>query len=444
MSVIVAFRTHTWNDDIKKIALRIKNTFTKAVFVIIADETNGPLDTGKISKVRHTADFTHLGLPASKTEKGLWFNGDYPLYALRQSFPEATHIIMIENDVQINFDLDIVIDYITKNNVDLVAHEIVDADKTWGFYNSLEYFEQRKKCLIPFIAISSRAIDHLLQTRIKMYEANKVWAYCEGFIPSAIYQMQNPEIYELNFFCRPHNYNFSNCYHYDDPRVNVPNTISHPIRGNNFPERCLSEQPISSVFFKNSILRVGLKNLDPKYFYDLVYSKILKTGNINTVKQFNDLALQEGWIMRPEAINWALGADAEQSSISAQFSRHKNISQDAKGAVSGNINADYSFHTEYEEKPWWKVKLHQTIYIRHIIIYNRLQLAERASRIKVEISENNDDWLTVAEYPDGILFGGADKNPLVIKVNAVLAQYVRISLLDRNILHLNQVEVYDQ
>lgn len=440
MSVTVAFRTHIWNNDIKKIALRIKNTFSNAHFVIIADETNSILDTGNIPKITHTKDFSAFNLPS---QHGLWYNGDYPLYTLRQSFPEDSHILMIENDVQINFDLDILINSIVENNIDLVVHNLAKAQPSWMHYSSLEYFEEPQKCLFPLIALSSRAIDHLLETRVAIAKTNKKWPYCEGFIASAISEMPGNRIIGLNNFCKPHNYSFANCHHYDDPRVNVPGTISHPIRGNSFPEKALFEQNISTIFFRNSILRVGLKYLDPKDFYKQVYSKIINTGNIDIVNQFNDLALQEGWIMKPEAINWALGAKAEQSSVS-RYSHHQDVFKDASGAVSGKIDHTHSFHTTLEPNPWWKVELPEAISIRHIIIYNRMHYQERASKIKIEISENDKKWITVAEYPDGILFGGADGNPLVVKVNAVLGKFVRISLLDTNLLHLNQVEVYNQ
>ncbi|GBR00399.1 discoidin domain-containing protein [Acetobacter oeni] len=449
MSVIIGFRTHIWNDDIEYIARRLKGAFSKADFVILADETHQTLDTGSLPKITHTADFSEFGLPSVPDWNVLWHNGDYPLYVLRRAFPDITHYLMVENDVLVNFDLDVLLDYIQKNNIDLVVHQIEKTSSEWGGYASIaEYFSNPMKCLFPFIAISGRAIDVLYKNRInhaRMFLEKKTsqWPYCEGFIASSIMEDENLSVKDISEFCDPEHYSFNGCYHYLDREANIHGTICHPVRGIGFVQRRLDEDGPDIIFDRNSVLRRGLSNLKPRDFYNTLYRAVVGTKRIDKVNQFNDIALQEGWIMKPESINRALGAKSSQSSV-CQYSRVQDVCLDAEGAVSGVPGKDHFFHTDLEFSPWWKAELYQSVNIKHIIIYNRSIHKERASKIHVEISENDQDWVTVASYPNGIIFDGIGGVPLVICVNSIMARFIKISLLDENFLHLSQVEVYDQ
>lgn len=449
MSVIIAFRTHIWNDDIEYMARRLKGSFSKADFVILADESREILDVGDFPKIGHTSDFSEFNIPNIPGQKTLWYNADYPLYALRKALPNYNHYIMIENDVLININLDPLITSLEKKQTDLIAHNILSIPDHWVFKDTITpYFKNSKYCFLPVLALSARAIDHLLMKKQEIsYLYNNdnsiIWPYCEGFIPSAVFEMENPIVEELRNFCKLQPYDFCSGYYYLDPYVNIHGTICHPVKGKDFVERCITHDGINPIFNPRSSLRRGLKNLKPSDFYQYIHDTIKKTGNVGFYQQFNEIALQERWIKKPEAVNWALGGKASQSSVCA-FSKFNDIYKDAAGAVNGRIGPDYNFHTATEYNPWWKLELPRTINIKHIIIYNRLNFEDRASKIKVEVSDDNENWIIVADYPDGIIFGGADGNPLIIRVNNINAQYVKISLYDENVLHLNQVEVYDQ
>ena len=139
------------------------------------------------------------------------------------------------------------------------------------------------------------------------------------------------------------------------------------------------------------------------------------------------------------------GKMAMQSSV-CEHSRAPTLSKDAAGAVDGVIDGDYSFHTDTEDAPWWLVDLEGLHEIAEIRLFNRVDwrtLAARANRIRIEISDLGADWVEVFRKDDELVFGGADGDPLIWRASApVRARYVRVSLLQRNPLHLDQVQVF--
>ncbi|MCG4262555.1 discoidin domain-containing protein [Acetobacter senegalensis] len=446
MKAIVALRTHIWNDDIEYISRRLRGAFNNCEFVIIADESKETLQINSFPKISHKDNFSEFDLPQIPEKNFLWFNGDYPLYKLRKEFPQYEYIIMVENDVLVNFDLDRLVSFSEENKIDLIVHNMSNADDNWYHYDTVSpYFNEAKKCLFPFILISAQAIDYLLALRVKIfndyYKKVGKWPYCEGFIASALYQEKSFNIVDIDKFCSTENYDFYGCRHYLDPEVNKKNSISHPVRGKEFVKRRIHEDGIESFFDKSSVLRKSTKFVPVNDFFDVVFAEIKKLKNIDRMNNFNDIALEEGWITKPYPINLALGGKASQSSISP-FSLGQSLYDDAQRAIDGNLDKDYGFHTSLENNPWWLLELPDAVNIRHIIIYNRKKHKERARKLYVSLSIDGAEWKEVAAYPDGIWFGGDDGYPLVIKVNSVYSKFVKIGLLSHGILHLNQVEIY--
>ena len=64
----------------------------------------------------------------------------------------------------------------------------------------------------------------------------------------------------------------------------------------------------------------------------------------------------------------------------------------------------------------------------------------------VAVSDDANTWRLVYERTDKTPFGGADGNPLRVKLHDTRARYVRLSLKPspkgKSILHLDEVEVY--
>ena len=146
--------------------------------------------------------------------------------------------------------------------------------------------------------------------------------------------------------------------------------------------------------------------------------------------------------------NVALGKLATQSSIS-KWSREATPRKDATRVVSGSFSGTYNCHTDLEDKPWWRVDLERVCRISQIRIWNRVAepaIARRTSRFEIQISNDDKKWETVFRKDDQKLVRGVTgQSPFVWVPNHVLqARFVRIQLLEREFLHLEQVEIYGE
>lgn len=146
--------------------------------------------------------------------------------------------------------------------------------------------------------------------------------------------------------------------------------------------------------------------------------------------------------------NYALDRPALQSSTCA-WSRHDDPTVDARGANNGIITGFYGFHTDEEDSPWWEVDLAAVRQISEVVIYNRIDrvgIAARAMALMISVSDDRRIWRQVYERAERTPFGGADGNPLRVKMEDVAGRHVRIGLKvspkGKSILHLDEVEVY--
>ena len=143
--------------------------------------------------------------------------------------------------------------------------------------------------------------------------------------------------------------------------------------------------------------------------------------------------------------NLALHRPATQSSVSV-WSLHPTAERDAAGAVSGVVTGRPSFHTDAQDGPWWQVDLGETESIGEIRLYNRADdrsVAARANQLVLLRSDDSDTWQEVYRRIADIPFGGADGNPLIVRTpGPVLLRYLRVMLLGRTYLALDQVELY--
>jgi hypothetical protein len=143
--------------------------------------------------------------------------------------------------------------------------------------------------------------------------------------------------------------------------------------------------------------------------------------------------------------NIAFGKRATQSSVS-EWSQYNTPETDAVAALDGQLTGGVKFHTDIEENPWWQVDLGATFGITEIRVFNRMEqpaVAERASRLSIAIGFEVHHLVEVYRRETDQPFGGIDGNPLIFKPTIPIpGRFVRIRLLTRNYLHLDQVEVY--
>ena len=141
--------------------------------------------------------------------------------------------------------------------------------------------------------------------------------------------------------------------------------------------------------------------------------------------------------VRPALISISAGKQAGQSSYS-QWSRPG----EAANAVAMDFSGDYAFHTEKEDSPWWQLDLELSYPIERIVVSNRIGgFEERARTLKVEISEDSNTWKTI--HSGFAKFGSyATGNAISFEIGSELqGRYIRLSLAEKEYLHLSRVEV---
>ena len=116
--------------------------------------------------------------------------------------------------------------------------------------------------------------------------------------------------------------------------------------------------------------------------------------------------------------------------------------QDAAGACDRIKNGAWGFHTENEEYPWWQIDLGTSLRLGRMTIYNRCDLADRASRLMILVSDDGRSFSQVYQHDGTVFFGHTDKKPLLVKLGGVEARYVRLQLPGKSYFHLDEVEIY--
>ncbi len=141
------------------------------------------------------------------------------------------------------------------------------------------------------------------------------------------------------------------------------------------------------------------------------------------------------------------GMVATQSSISA-WSVGASPESDAIRALNGVIDGRGKFHTDLEDAPWWRVDLGAVHGIREIRLFNRMDhpaVPARANRLAIDIGFDPGTLFEVFRRDSEVPFGGADGHPLVFTPSIPIpGRFVRVRLLERNYLHLDQVEIYGE
>lgn len=136
--------------------------------------------------------------------------------------------------------------------------------------------------------------------------------------------------------------------------------------------------------------------------------------------------------------NVAFNKPTTQSSVS----RWSEASESSK-AVNGNKTGGFAFHTDLEENPWWTVDLEEVYPIDTIVIYNRDdEFSGRALNTSILSSLDGIEWVSI--YSAVNRFGGIlTGKPLIVNCNSnVAARYIRIQIIGKQYLHLDQVEIY--
>jgi hypothetical protein len=308
--LVVAFRTHRWNRDIAVLARRLAYYSQGATFVVLADETDGVLETGHFRKLAHSKDFSAFGLPAFPPGRPLWWNSDYPLYLLRREFPEATHFAMVEYDVAVNTDAAAILRDARDRAVDLIGVNLVPATAKWAWYDTVsKHFTEPMLSFLPFMVISARAIDALLRSRLNIFAAHPPaargdWPFAEGLIPSVVASLQGARMEELARHASLPFYDFRWHRHLQDPTVTQTGTICHPVVGEDAIRLRLEHEKPEAVLDPQSELRRQLRFCDPQVFAPELYEVLRAKGTPERLRRYVALARAQNWPL-PEAAGLA-------------------------------------------------------------------------------------------------------------------------------------------
>jgi len=457
-SLVVAFRTHLWDAAIAVLARRLAYYAQGLSFVVLADETHGPLETGHFTKLVHDSDFSDLGLPNYPANQVLWYNADYPLYLLRQEFPEATHFAMVEYDVAVNTDVTVILRDAQSRSIDFIAVQ-EDPEEAWYWRTTITpHFARPKRCFMPFAVVSARAIDAMLARRQAAFKArpperHEDWPFCEGFMPSVVAEMPDGTLGELSAYARLPLFHYRFEQHVHDPEMNQEGTICHPVLGDErLVKRRFIYEPPAAILDPESGFHRQIQFCDPRIIAPLLEGHIRATGTPEMARRYVALAASRNWPAPGTALmelaarppNLARGRPALMSSIWKGLPA-QDLARAAAAGNDGRITGAAAFHTEFEAEPWWQVDLEGPHAITHVRLFNRMGFQERCTRVSILVSMTGVEFTLAAAKLDAALFGGVDGHPYVFEFDPpVPARFVRVALIGEGILHLDEIEVYGE
>ena len=144
------------------------------------------------------------------------------------------------------------------------------------------------------------------------------------------------------------------------------------------------------------------------------------------------------------------GANVARQGVALQSSVYEfdeGYSCMAAGALSFRLTGAYQACTRLEDEPWWQVELPTACRIHEVRIFNRCDnrvAQERLRRFRLSVSPDGEDWTEIHTH-DGEAPGGAVGEPFRWQAQrTTVTRFVRITLLGRDYLNLDQVEVFGE
>lgn len=193
--IAVLFRTHFWDDFAQRQFDRLLAVAGGSDVFVLVDETSGPVAVPHDRVIRVTeARLLAMGLPRAGEGNMLWFNGDYPLYAVLQAEPGYDYYLQLEYDVVINRPIAELVERAVADGADYVGLTKGEPTAEWFWRDSCTQtyaLADLRHQLICLSLFSARALRHLWERRIAHAGARaagtlSTWPFCEGFIPTEL------------------------------------------------------------------------------------------------------------------------------------------------------------------------------------------------------------------------------------------------------------------
>lgn len=456
-SYAVLFKTHLWNEFIERQYRRLCGCIKQGRVFIVVDETNGRVCIPYDDVVRVTSDMaSQQGLLAYPEQKVFWHNGDYQIYLFCNLFPEFEYIFLAEYDCVFNISIDTIIEKMAEDGLAFVGERSPDDPKTWCWTPSVRpYYPESSEIvgrLVCCAGFSRAFVNQMLAARrdhtqlaLSNAAAAKApdWPHVEAFVGAEIARLGLAEK-PLSAFGDISHYAVLPPYLEAELPALAHSIAVHPVRE---PQVLLSYLTQSGgspeqMFVDGSRLRARMDKCDPREFVSAFLPLFVATANWSAVARLRDYSILRLGESGLALFNIAQGKPATQSSTSP-WSRSQNTSDDAAGAVNGQVSGEMGFHTDLEPSPWWCVDLQLTCPVREIRIFNRLHYAERARGLAISYSKDLVNWTSLSRPDPDRVFGGADGSPLKFTFETCVPfRFLRLHLEQNAILHLDEVEIY--
>lgn len=109
------------------------------------------------------------------------------------------------------------------------------------------------------------------------------------------------------------------------------------------------------------------------------------------------------------------------------------------GAVDGEKNGSFGFHSGLEDSPWWSVDLQRTYRLKTIKVFGRGDCCtEQSVPLAMEVSDDGLSFRKIAERIEPF----SEKEPWVVRPASAFARRVRLRTERRGHLVLGEVEIY--
>jgi hypothetical protein len=357
---------------------------------------------------------------------------------------------MIEFDVVMTVDLDPIMARLLEAQVDFVAEPIRTPLSHWPWLTSCDGWyppDQILHCLTCLAIFSNRAAHHLFQRRIAAAQHVRaghadVVPMCEAVIPTEL------SLAAFRFMALRQ---LGSTTRYDSappwPESILPNLANeafiHPVLDNmRAAAKMVDGMPDPArLLDQDHPLRQRIGEAAVLFALPLLHRHLYAAGDdagcrraIEQMRRSTDPSFRRTHSL--DGANLALGRPAAQSSLS-EWSRRPD---EANGAVTGPVSGRHTFHTTFEEKPWWMVDLQSALPVGIVRVFNRLDIAFRALGLEVFVSADGRTWNLVGRHDPNTRFGGADGHPLDVTVDQTI-RFVRLQLPRADYLHLDQVQV---
>jgi hypothetical protein len=261
-SYVAAFRTHLWDSTIAGMAVRMEAHAPGGRFVVLADETAGPLNVAPHEKIAHSVDLSGIGIPTEPAVNTLWYSGDHALYVLLHALPRHDYYVVSEYDVRVNANLDALVAACARRGLDMVAPRLRRSAPDWPWHhNAILHFADPWAILFAVVIVSRGALERLYAARLAHAGQRRAgslaaWAHCEGFVPSVIAATPGMTMADLEEFVSLPRFTWDRLLEADSAGLDEPGTMAHPVLGRDrIIARRLAQYPPADYLNPESHLR---------------------------------------------------------------------------------------------------------------------------------------------------------------------------------------------